>query len=95
MTARDENYQGVFDTSVGFGLRPALLVIDFMRAYTDESSPFFAPGVVEAVANTAPLLSAARASADTGPAHPRPVSPVRRIDGGLFVKKGPRSSQAG
>ena len=88
MTARDENYQGVFDTAVGFGLRPALLVIDFMRAYTDEDSPFFAPGVVDAVASTAPLLSAARASA-TPVLHTRVQFHPSGIDGGLFVRKVP------
>ena len=88
MISREENYDGVFDTKVGFGTVPALLVIDFMRAYTDESSPFFASGVVEAVAETVALLQAAR---DSGIAvlHTRVEFHPSGIDGGLFVKKVP------
>jgi len=88
VTARDENYRGVFDTAVGFGERPALLMIDFMRAYTEEGSPFFAPGVVDAVASTAPLLSAARARA-VPVLHTRVQFHPSGIDGGLFVRKVP------
>lgn len=88
MTTRDDNYKGVFDTSVGFGARPALLVIDFMRAYTDESSPFFAQGVVEAVAETVGLLQAARANA-IPVLHTRVEFHPSGVDGGLFVKKVP------
>ena len=88
MISREENYDGVFDTKVGFGTVPALLVIDFMRAYTDESSPFFASGVVEAVAETVALLQAA---SDSGIAvlHTRVEFHPSGIDGGLFVKKVP------
>ncbi len=88
MTTRDDNYKGVFDTSVGFGARPALLVIDFMRAYTDESSPFFAQGVVEAVAETVALLQAARENA-IPVLHTRVAFHPSGIDGGLFVRKVP------
>ena len=88
MTAREENYRGVFDTAVGFGERPALLVIDFMRAYTDQESPFFAAAVVDAVAETASLLRAARANG-VPVLHTRVEFHPSGIDGGLFVKKVP------
>lgn len=88
MISREDNYKGVFDTKVGFGAVPALLVIDFMRAYTDESSPFFAPGVVEAVAETVALLQAARDRA-IAVLHTRVEFHPSGIDGGLFVKKVP------
>ena len=45
---------------LGFGERPALLVIDLLRAYTTPGSPLFAPGVVRAVGRLGPLLAAAR-----------------------------------
>ena len=88
MTAREENYRGVFDTAVGFGERPALLVIDFMRAYTEQESPFFAAAVVDAVAETASLLRAARANG-VPVLHTRVEFHPSGIDGGLFVKKVP------
>ena len=44
-----DNYKGVWDNRVGFGTTPALVVIDFMKGYTTEGSPLFAPGVVDAV----------------------------------------------
>ena len=56
-----DNYAGVFDGTLGLGRRPAVLVIDFIRAYTTEGSPLYAAQVVEAVRSTAPLLAKARA----------------------------------
>ena len=57
---RESNYTGVFDTATGYGNHPAILVIDFIRAYTTEGAPFFGQGVVDAVARSVPLLEAAR-----------------------------------
>ena len=37
-----DNYKGVFDNRVGFGKRPAMLLIDFVEAYFDESCPLYA-----------------------------------------------------
>ncbi|MER1968896.1 N-carbamoylsarcosine amidohydrolase [Castellaniella sp. GW247-6E4] len=84
----EENYRGVFDGEVGFGTRPAIVVIDFVRAYTVQGSPLYAEGVVQAIANTVPLLSAARASGipiiyTKVSFHPS------GLDGGLFVRKVP------
>lgn len=45
---------------LGFGKTPALVVIDFVQAYTLEDSPLFAQGVVAAVAETRSLLQVAR-----------------------------------
>ena len=55
-----DNYKGVFDSRLGFGQRPAVLVVDFVNAYTTESAALFAPAVVTAVQETAPLLTLAR-----------------------------------
>ncbi|MGQ9481763.1 N-carbamoylsarcosine amidohydrolase [Chloroflexus sp.] len=78
---------------VGFGTSPALLVIDFIKAYTTpESSLYAAPGVPDAVRASQPLLAAARAAAIpiiyTTVAY---ASDGR--DGGIFVQKVPALRQ--
>lgn len=71
---------------VGFGRSVALIVVDFIRAYTDPDSPLYAPPVLTAIAQTKPLLTACRER----------VIPVlfTRVayhpdlrDAGLFIKK--------
>ncbi|MFW5834959.1 MAG: isochorismatase family protein [Pseudomonadota bacterium] len=85
---RETNYRGVFDTAIGFGQRPAVIVIDFTNAYTTEGSPFFAEGVVRAVDATVDLLAVAR---KTGVPiiYTKVVYHPSGVDGGLFVKKVP------
>jgi maleamate amidohydrolase len=85
---REQNYSGVFDGKVGFGAHPALLVIDFTRAYTTPGSPFFAEGVVRAVRDTVPLLAAARA-AGIPVIHTKVLYHPSGADGGWFVRKVP------
>ncbi|AGB75504.1 MULTISPECIES: N-carbamoylsarcosine amidohydrolase [Rhizobium] len=89
MQTAEANYQGVWGNRVGFGQRPALVVIDFLKAYTIEGAPLYAPGVVEAVAQTPALIASARASGI-------PVIHTRILylaencaDGGMWVKKSP------
>ncbi len=84
-----DNYKGVWGNRIGFGERPALLVIDFMQGYTTEGAPLYAPGVVSAVAETVDLLDAARR-------HGIPVvhtniryHPGHFADGGMWVRKAP------
>ena len=83
-----ENYKGLFDGRIGYGERPAVLVIDFMNAYVTPGSPLFADGVVKAVEETREVLDEAR----------RRNVPViyfvvryqqDGIDGGIFVRKVP------
>lgn len=83
------NYQGVWGNRIGFGKKPALLVIDFLKAYTIRGAPLYAPGVVEAVKKVPGLISAARN-------HRVPVIHTRILyfaencaDGGAWVKKAP------
>jgi maleamate amidohydrolase len=77
-----------FSGRLGWGSRPALLVVDVVRAYTEPGGPFLLPDARPAVAATADLLDAARASG-------RPIvwTVVRYTaglaDGGLFVHKVP------
>ena len=82
------NYAGVFDSSVGFGRRAAVLVIDFINAYTEPSSPLFAPDVVVAVQRSTSLLKLARALS-VPVIYTRVLYHSNGLDGGLFVKKIP------
>ncbi len=86
--SRQENYEGVFDTAIGFGTRPAVIVIDFVNAYTTEGAPFFGQGVVDAVDHSVPLLAAAR-TAKVPIIYTKVLYHPSGMDGGLFVKKVP------
>ena len=86
--SREENYTGVFDGKVGYGRSPAVVVIDFTLAYTTPGSPFFAEGVVRAVADTVPLLQAAR-TAGIPVIHTKVMYHSSGADGGWFVRKVP------
>lgn len=88
MQSKESNYEGVFDSSVGFGDRPALIVIDFLAGYTTPGAPFYAEGVVKAVAENVSLLTAAR-KAGILVIHTRVEFHKSGLDGGLFVKKVP------
>lgn len=84
-----QNYRGVWGERIGFGRRPSLLVVDFLKAYTLKDSPLFAAGVVEAVAHTPELLIAAR-KADIPVVHTRILYFAPDCaDGGMWVKKAP------
>ncbi|RTM15352.1 MAG: isochorismatase family protein [Bradyrhizobiaceae bacterium] len=83
-----QNYQGVFDTRLGFGRWPALINVDFINSYVREESPFYAPAVVEAVLASVPVLNAARAHG-VPVVHTRVVYDPSGLDGGMFVKKVP------
>jgi maleamate amidohydrolase len=86
--SREANYKGVFDGALGFGQRPAVLVIDFVKAYTTVGAPFFGEGVVAAVAASRPLLDAAR-RARVPVIYTKVAFHPSTIDGGLFIKKIP------
>ncbi|MHA6784542.1 isochorismatase family protein [Pseudonocardia saturnea] len=77
-----------FSGRVGWGARPALVVVDLVRAYTEPGGPFLLPDAGPAVAAATALVDAARTAG-------RPVvwTVVRYdrglTDGGLFVRKVP------
>jgi len=87
--AAADNYKGVWGQRIGFGRRPALIVIDFMKAYTTPGAPLFAPGVVEAVKRTPQLLEAAR-EVGMQVIHTNILYRAPNCaDGGIWVKKAP------
>jgi maleamate amidohydrolase len=76
-----------FGGELGWGTRPALLLIDMMRAYFTPGSPFDL-GSRAAVEGCATLLAAAR-SAGILVVHTRVRYAAGLADGGLFVRKVP------
>jgi maleamate amidohydrolase len=86
----DENYaRAGYHTCQTWGRRPALLLVDFARAYYEPSSPLYGgEGCVTARDNAARLLAAARATGT-----PVIFTEVRYlpggIDGGVFFRKAP------
>jgi nicotinamidase-related amidase len=84
----DQNYRGVFDGRMGFGRSPAIIVVDFIRAYTTPGAPLYARAVVEAVKATAPLLVAGRRKG-IPVIYTRVLYHPSGYDGGLFVRKVP------
>lgn len=83
-----QNYAGVFDGRIGFGKRAAILVVDFIRAYTSLGAPLYAAAVVEAVRQTVDVLAAARRKGVLV-IYTRVIYNPSGIDGGIFVQKVP------
>lgn len=87
----EQNYaRGGFGKSLAFGQRPALLVIDFVRAYLVKDSPLYA-GVEAARAGCEELLQASRA-AGLPVIHTNVVYQRGGRDGGVFFRKVPALS---
>lgn len=42
MVSQNESYAGVYENKIGFGIKPALILIDFVEAYFDESCDLYA-----------------------------------------------------
>lgn len=83
-----DNYaRGGFGKTLTPGQRPALLVIDFVRAYLVKDSPLYA-GVEQARADCEVLLRAARA-AGIPVIHTNVVYQPGGRDGGVFFRKVP------
>jgi nicotinamidase-related amidase len=83
-----DNYaRGGFGRSMPWGRRPALLVIDFVRAYLVPDSPLYA-GVEQARTDCVTLLQAAR-RAGIPVLHTRVEFQPGGRDGGVFFRKLP------
>ncbi|MFB4394366.1 MULTISPECIES: N-carbamoylsarcosine amidohydrolase [unclassified Pseudomonas] len=84
-----DNYQGVWGQRIGFGNKPALLMIDFMQGYTTPGAPLYAEGVVTAVEQAAGLLAQARESGTLVVHTNIRYQPGHFADGGVWVRKAP------
>lgn len=80
--------QAGFGTRLGWGSRPALLVVDMCRAYVDDQAPLYAAAAADAYRNADRLAAVARRFG-------RPVVFTRveyaagGVDGGHFFRKVP------
>jgi maleamate amidohydrolase len=82
-----ENYRGAFDGNLGFGEKPALILVDFVQAYFDEGSPLYA-NVDAALASALRIRDAAR-SATIPIFYTNVVYQKGGVDGGVFYRKVP------
>lgn len=87
MSAEDvkSNYAGVFEGRIGFGQRPALILIDFVEAYFAKDSPLFAD-VEPALAAALQLRDAAR-EAGVPVIYTNVEFHPSMKDGGVFARK--------
>lgn len=79
------NYAGVYEGRIGFGLRPALILIDFVEAYFAKGSPLYAD-VEPALAAALQLRDAARA-AGVPVIYTNVAYHPSMVDGGRFAQK--------
>ncbi|MET3615013.1 maleamate amidohydrolase [Rhizobium aquaticum] len=79
------NYAAAYNNRIGFGKKPALILIDFVQAYFEPSSPLYA-GVDAALASALRIRSAARAKAMPVILTGVVLHPSGR-DGGRFFQK--------
>jgi nicotinamidase-related amidase len=85
-SALDDDYRSAgFSGRLGFGQKPALVIIDFVEAYLQPESPLYA-GVEETRASAVELLAAARRAA-IPVIHTNVVFMPGGIDGGIFYRK--------
>jgi len=82
-----DNYRGAFDGNLGFGDKPALILIDFVQAYFDRECPLYA-GVEAALASALRIREAAR-EAGILVIYTNVVYQDRGRDGGVFFRKVP------
>ena len=82
-----ENYRQAFDGRLGFGDRPALILVDFVQAYFDESCALYA-GVDDALASALRVREAARAGG-VPIVYTNVVYHAGGTDGGVFFRKVP------
>lgn len=89
------NYATAFDGHLAFGKRPALLIVDFVMAYLEPTSPLYA-GVEGALTSNERLVALAR-ELDIPVLFTNVVYEPGGTNGGLFYKKIPalRSFDAG
>ena len=82
-----DSYRGAFDGRLGFGDKPALILVDFVKAYFDQDSPLYA-GVEEALAAALRVRGVAR-DAGIPVIYSNVVYQAGGVDGGVFYRKVP------
>lgn len=80
-----QNYKGAFGKRIGFGKRPALIMIDFVEAYFDPACALYA-GVEDTLASGLRLQAAARA-ANVPVIYTNVVYNKTALNGGRFYQK--------
>lgn len=80
-----ENYKKAYDNALGFGRRPALILVDFVQAYFDASCELYAE-VDAALASALRIVDAARAAGITV-IYTNVVYHQGGLDGGVFYRK--------
>jgi maleamate amidohydrolase len=81
----ESNYRGVYENRLGFGQRPALILVDFVQAYFDPACDLYA-GVDAALASAIRLRDAARA-AGIPVIYTNVVYQKHALNGGRFYQK--------
>ena len=82
-----DNYKKAFDNRLGFGARPALILVDFVEAYFARDNPLYA-GVDNTLASALRIREAARA-AGIAVFYTNVVYHPGGADGGIFFRKVP------
>jgi len=81
------NYKKAYDNRLGFGERPALILVDFVQAYFDHDCALYA-GVEDALASALRVRDVAR-SAAVPVIYTNVVYHEDGADGGVFFRKAP------
>ncbi len=81
------NYKKVYDNRLGFGQRPALILVDFVQAYFDHNCALYA-GVEDALASALRVREVARA-AGIPVIYTNVAYHEDGADGGVFFRKAP------
>ena len=81
------NYKKVYDNRLGFGQRPALILVDFVQAYFDDNCALYA-GVEDALASALRVREVARA-AGIPVIYTNVTYREDGADGGVFFRKAP------
>ncbi len=81
------NYKKAYDNRLGFGRRPALILVDFVQAYFDRDCALYA-GVEDALASALRVREVARA-AEVPVIYTNVVYHEDGADGGVFFRKAP------
>lgn len=81
-----DNYAGVFDQRLGFGVAPAVITIDVMLGYTQEQYPFYCDTAPAALKAMQTLLKVARET-DIPIIHIGSTATPGTHDGAMMMRK--------